>query len=373
MSPKVISAVFPAAGLGTRFLPATKAQPKEMLSLIDKPLIQYGIDEAVDSGIEKIIIVTGRGKYAIEDHFDESFELEHLLEKKLKGLQNNARENCAKTEKWERAIDETLKRLQGDTKQDAAKISQEVLAEIRKRLNDECKKDADKINDQEDLLGVVRGIIKETADVCYIRQKEALGLGHAVLRARRLIGREPFAVVLADDIIDAKKPCVLQLIEAYESLVCQDPKNPPGAILAVMEVPWEETSRYGIVATEPAADARGDLLKIVDMVEKPKENPPSNLAIIGRYVLAPEIFDSIKATKPGAGGEIQLTDALKHLSQKGAIYAFRFEGTRYDAGDKLGFLKATVALALGRPEFKKEFGTYLLSSAIRDKCRHEAT
>jgi UTP--glucose-1-phosphate uridylyltransferase len=308
MSSKVVSAVFPAAGLGTRFLPATKAQPKEMLSLIDKPLIQYGVEEAVRSGIEKVIIVTGRGKVAIEDHFDKSFELEHLLEEKQ----------------------------------------------------------------SEGLLSVVQGIISDEVDVCYIRQKEAKGLGHAVLRARRLIGHEPFAVVLADDIIDAEKPCVLQLIEAYESLVYRDPDNPPGAVLAVMEVPPKDASRYGTVVPDPGADTNGGLVKIVDMVEKAK-TPPSNLAIIGRYVLAPEIFDSIHSTKPGAGGEIQLTDAIKQLSQRRNIYAVRFKGTRYDAGDKLGFLKATVALALDRPEFYEEFGTYLMSDAIRDKCRREAT
>ncbi len=289
MTAKVRKAVFPAAGLGTRFLPATKAQPKEMLPIVDKPIIQYGVEEAVHSGIQNIIIVTGRGKSAIEDHFDVSFELENLLEMRGK----------------------------------------------------------------KDLLAIVRGI-SDMIDVSYVRQKEALGLGHAVLRASALVGQEPFAVVLADDVIEAETPCLRQLLDIHSFF---------GApVLAVMEVPRENIPAYGAIDAEPVAHngAHDRVYRIRNLVEKPKaEDAPSNLAIIGRYVLTPEIFESLQAIDSGSGGEIQLTDALKHLLRNRPIYAYRFEGTRYDAGDKLGFLKATVEFALRRRDLGGPFREYL--------------
>ena len=289
MNAKVRKAVFPAAGLGTRFLPATKAQPKEMLPIVDKPIIQYGVEEAMQSGIQNIIIVTGRGKTAIEDHFDVSFELENLLESRGK----------------------------------------------------------------KELLAIVRNI-SDMINVSYVRQKEALGLGHAVLRASELVGDEPFAVVLADDVIEAKTPCLRQLLDVYGFF---------GApVLAVMEVPKESISSYGAIDAEPVShNGTSDrVFRIRSMVEKPKaEEAPSNLAIIGRYVLTPEIFDSLQAIDPGSGGEIQLTDALRHLLNRRPIYAVRFEGTRYDAGDKLGFLKATVEFALRRSDLGGPFREYL--------------
>jgi UTP--glucose-1-phosphate uridylyltransferase len=289
MIQKVRKAVFPAAGLGTRFLPATKAQPKEMLPLVDKPLIQYGVEEAMHSGVQNIIIITGRGKSAIEDHFDVSFELEHLLESRNK----------------------------------------------------------------KDLLATVRAV-SDMINVAYVRQKEALGLGHAVLRARELVGAEPFAVILSDDIIDAETPCLRQLLDVYEFY---------GApVLALMEVPTESISSYGVVDAEPVGHngGRDRLYRIRNMVEKPKvKDAPSNLAIIGRYVLTPEVFDSLEAIEPGSGGEIQLTDGLKHVLRSRPIYGYRFEGTRYDAGDKLGFLKATVEFALKRYDLGQEFREYL--------------
>jgi UTP--glucose-1-phosphate uridylyltransferase len=285
----VRKAVFPAAGLGTRFLPATKAQPKEMLPIVDKPIIQYGVEEAIRSGIQNIIIVTGRGKSAIEDHFDVSFELEYLLESRKKS----------------------------------------------------------------DLLAIVRNI-SDMIDVSYVRQKEALGLGHAVLRAMELVGHEPFAVVLADDLIEATTPCLRQLLDVYNFF---------GApVLAVMEVPHENISLYGCIDAVPVLHngSSDRLFRIRDMVEKPKVGEaPSNLAIIGRYVLTPEIFGSLQAIDPGSGGEIQLTDALRHLLRSRPIYAYRFEGTRYDAGDKLGFLKATVEYALRRDDLGGPFREYL--------------
>jgi UTP--glucose-1-phosphate uridylyltransferase len=289
MPAKVRKAVFPAAGLGTRFLPATKAQPKEMLPIVDKPIIQYGVEEALHSGIQNIIIVTGRGKTAIEDHFDVSFELEYLLESRQK----------------------------------------------------------------KDLLAIVHGI-SDMINVSYVRQKEALGLGHAVLRASELVGEEPFAVVLADDVIEAETPCLRQLLDVY-SFFCSP-------VLAVMEVPRESISSYGAIDAEPIAHngSNDRVFRIRDMVEKPSPSEaPSNLAIIGRYVLTPEIFDSLTAIDPGSGGEIQLTDALKHLLRTRPIYAYRFEGTRYDAGDKLGFLKATVEFALRRHDLGGPFREYL--------------
>jgi UTP--glucose-1-phosphate uridylyltransferase len=289
MTAKVRKAVFPAAGLGTRFLPATKAQPKEMLPIVDKPIIQYGVEEAVHSGIQNIIIVTGRGKTAIEDHFDVSFELENLLEMRGK----------------------------------------------------------------KELLAIVRGI-SDMIDVSYVRQKEAMGLGHAVLRASALVGQEPFAVVLADDVIEAETPCLRQLLDVYSFF---------GApVLAVMEVPRESISSYGAIDAEPVAHngTHDRVYRIRNLVEKPKAaEAPSNLAIIGRYVLTPEIFESLQAIDPGSGGEIQLTDALKHLLRTRPVYAYRFEGTRYDAGDKLGFLKATVEFALRRRDLGGPFREYL--------------
>jgi UTP--glucose-1-phosphate uridylyltransferase len=294
MIPKVRKAVFPAAGLGTRFLPATKAQPKEMLPLVDKPLIQYGVEEVIHSGVQNIIIVTGRGKSSIEDHFDVSFELEHLLESRGK----------------------------------------------------------------KDMLAAVRGI-SDMIDVSYVRQKEALGLGHAVLRAKELVGNEPFSVVLSDDVIDADVPCMRQLLDVYEYF--------GASVLALMEVPVENISAYGVVDAEPVAHngSRDRLYRIRNMVEKPKASEaPSNLAIIGRYVLTPEIFPSIEAVQPGSGGEIQLTDGLRHLLRNRPIYGLKFDGTRYDAGDKLGFLKATVEFALKRYDLGGDFREYLKNLAL---------
>lgn len=289
MHPRVRKAVFPAAGLGTRFLPATKAQPKEMLPLVDKPLIQYGVEEAVRSGVKNIIIVTGRGKSAIEDHFDVSFELEHLLESRGK----------------------------------------------------------------EDVLAAVRSI-SEMIEIAYVRQKEALGLGHAVLRARDLVGEEPFAVVLSDDVIEAETPCLRQLLEVYDAY--------GASVLALMEVPKEQIPAYGIVEAEAVRHdgSEGRLFRIRDLVEKPAvKDAPSNLAVIGRYVLTPEIFPCIEATEPGKGGEIQLTDGIRHLVARQPVYGYRFEGKRYDAGDKLGFLMATVEFALRRPDLGGRFREYL--------------
>jgi UTP--glucose-1-phosphate uridylyltransferase len=294
MIPKVRKAVFPAAGLGTRFLPATKAMPKEMLPLVDKPLIQYAVESAMQSGIQNIIIVTGRGKSSIEDHFDVSFELEQLLESKHKT----------------------------------------------------------------DLLAMVRSI-SDMIDVCYIRQKEALGLGHAVLRAKDLVGNEPFAAVLSDDVISSEVPCIRQLLDVYEYY--------GASVVALMEVPKESISSYGIVEAEPVthSGATERLFRIRSMVEKPKPaDAPSNLAIIGRYVLTPEIFPSIESIEPGAGGELQLTDALKYMLRSRPIYGLKFEGTRYDAGDKQGFLQATVEYALNRPDLEEAFRKYLKSLTL---------
>lgn len=291
MASKVRKAVFPAAGLGTRFLPATKAQPKEMLPLVDKPLIQYGVEEALHSGIQNIFIVTGRGKSSIEDHFDVSFELEHTLEMKNK----------------------------------------------------------------KDLLAIVRSV-SDMINVAYIRQKEALGLGHAVLTARELVGREPFAVILSDDVIESEIPATRQLLDVYEFY--------GASVLALMEVEGDAISSYGAVDAEPVAHngSKDRLYRIRNLVEKPKPSEaPSNLAIIGRYVLTPEIFDSIESVEPGSGGEIQLTDSLKHLLRSRPIYGYKFEGKRYDAGDKLGFLKATVEFALNRYDLGSDFREYLKS------------
>jgi len=289
MIEKVRKAVFPAAGLGTRFLPATKAMPKEMLPLVDKPLIQYGVEEALQSGVPNIIIVTGRGKSAIEDHFDVSFELEHLLESRGK----------------------------------------------------------------KDLLATVRAV-SDMINVSYTRQKEALGLGHAVLRARELVGNEPFSVILSDDVIDAETPCLRQLLDVYEFYAAP--------VVALMEVPRDKVSSYGIVDAEPVAHngGRDRLYRIRNLVEKPKaSDAPSNLAIIGRYILTPEVFKSLETIEPGAGGELQLTDGLKHVLRSRPIYGYRFEGRRYDAGDKQGFLEATVEFALKRHDLGQQFRSYL--------------
>jgi UTP--glucose-1-phosphate uridylyltransferase len=280
----VRKAVIPAAGLGTRFLPATKASPKEMLPLVDKPLIQYAVEEAVASGIEDIIVVTGRGKRAIEDHFDRSVE----LEENLKG------------------------------------------------------------NGKAQLLSQIRHI-SSLANFCYVRQSDALGLGHAVLCAQRLIGDEPFAVILGDEIIDAPVPGLAQLIHTY--------KKRQGAVLGVQEIPREEVNRYGIVSPRRITDG---LHEVDDLVEKPAPaDAPSNLAVIGRYVLPPEIFPILRRTRPGKNGEIQLTDALKELAKASPMYALEIEGQRYDAGDKLGFLIATVEFALKNPSLGSDFGDYL--------------
>jgi UTP--glucose-1-phosphate uridylyltransferase len=294
MNKRVRKAVFPAAGLGTRFLPATKSQPKEMLPLVDKPIIQYGVEEALASGTDNIIIVTGRGKSAIEDHFDVSFELEHTLE------------------------------ARGKTKE----------------------------------LAMVRHI-SDLIHVSYIRQKEALGLGHAVGVARELVGDEPFAVVLADDVIHSEIPALKQLINIYDYF--------GEAVIAVMEVPPERASAYGVVAATPVefGGSKDRLFRVSDLVEKPPlGQAPSNLAIIGRYVLPPSIFDSLEEIEPGSGGELQLTDAIRKLMEKGGVYAYRFEGTRYDAGDKLEFLKATVEHALRRDDLGESFREYLRALAL---------
>ena len=285
----VRKAVFPAAGLGTRFLPATKAQPKEMLPLVDKPLIQYVVEEAVDSGIQNITIVTGRGKNAIEDHFDVSYELETILA---------ARGNLAR------------------------------LKEVQR--------------------------ISSMIDVSYVRQKEALGLGHAIMTSRGLVGNEPFAVMLGDDIIDAEVPCLKQMLALFETL--------QSSIMATCEVPESDVSSYGIVKGHPIEGHRGRVLRVEDLVEKPaRDEAPSNLAIIGRYIFTPEIFDSIERTKAGRDGEIQITDAIRLLLNEQPVYAFKFDGTRHDAGDKLGFLKATVEFALKREGLGSEFRDYLKS------------
>jgi UTP--glucose-1-phosphate uridylyltransferase len=287
---RVRKGVFPAAGLGTRFLPATKAQPKEMLPLVDKPTIQYVVEEAVASGLAEIIIVTGRGKRAIEDHFDAAFELEYYLN-------------------------------------DRGKV--EELAQIK--------------------------TISELASVCYVRQKEPLGLGHAILCARSLVGDEPFAVFLGDDIIGhAPVPCMRQLLDVFD--------DKGGPVIAVERVPRERIHQYGVIAARPLG---GNVYEITDLVEKPKaEDAPSDLAIIGRYVLTPDLFEILAETAPDRRGEIQLTDALRWLRGRRPMYAVEFEGKRYDTGDKLGFLKATVEFALARPDLADEFRAYLKSLSI---------
>ena len=285
---KIRKAVFPAAGLGTRFLPATKAQPKEMLPLVDKPIIQYGVEEALAAGCDQIIIVTGRGKSAIEDHFDVSYELEHMLEDR------------GKTE----------------------------------------------------LLTIVRQI-SDMIHVAYVRQKEAMGLGHAVLMARELVGDEPFAVLLADDVIDARVPCLKQMVKVFEQTGT--------SVIATQQVDGPGISAYGVLDAHPVAGKfDGRLYDIKNLVEKPKpQDAPSNLAVIGRYILTPDIFDILEKTPLGAGGELQLTDGLRGLAKKKKLLGYRFEGVRHDTGDKLGFLKATVEFALKRPDLGKGLREYL--------------
>ena len=284
-------AVFPAAGFGTRFLPATKASPKEMLPLVDKPLIQHGVEEARDSGIRDMIIVTGRGKNAIEDHFDVSFELEATLEKKGDG----------------------------------------------------------------DLHALVRSI-SEMGDFFYVRQNLPLGLGHAVLRARDMVGEETFAVILSDDVIDSKVPVLRQMIDVHR-------KYSAGAVLAIQQVPREHVSKYGIIEGRKIADG---VYEVVDMVEKPKpEKAPSDLAIIGRYILPHTIFPLIQKTKPGAGGELQLTDAIRGLLSTERVIGYAFEGVRYDAGTKLGFLMANIAFALKDPVISPGLRAFLKKEKIR--------
>jgi UTP--glucose-1-phosphate uridylyltransferase len=284
---RVRKAVFPVAGLGTRFLPATKAQPKEMLPLIDKPIIQYGVEEAMKSGCDQIIMVTGRGKSAIEDHFDVSYELEKMLAER------------------------------GKT----------------------------------DLLAIVRQI-SDMIHMAYVRQKEALGLGHAVLMAAELVGEEPFAVILPDDVIDAPVPCLKQMIEIYKETGC--------SVLATEVVEGAAISSYGVLDAKPMTGHSGRLFEVRSLVEKPKfEDAPSNLAIVGRYVLTPAIFEILNNVDPGSGGELQLTDGLRELLKREKIYGFTFAGKRHDAGDKLGFLKATVEFALKREDLGKDFREYL--------------
>ena len=289
MPKKIRKAVFPAAGLGTRFLPATKASPKEMLPLVDKPLIQYVVEEAVASGIESVIIVTGRDKSAIEDHFDISFELEHLLR--------------------ERHKDDSLKAVRA---------------------------------------------ISDMARFSYVRQREALGLGHAVLQAKDLVCDEPFAVMLSDDIMDAEIPALKQLIDVYEKY--------DAPVIGTRQVTGEAISRFGVIAGEEIEEG---VFKVTDMVEKPAfSEAPSDLAIIGRYVLTPDIFAAIEQTTPGAIGEIQITDAMRSLLRKRPFYAVRLKGERHDAGDKLGFLIANVEFALKRPDLAPEFKEYLRSLKV---------
>lgn len=280
----VRKAIFPVAGRGTRFLPATKAQPKEMLPIVDKPTVQYGVEEAIDSGIEGIIMVTGRNKRAMEDHFDISYELEEELKK--------------------------------SGKTDLLKLVQDISAMV---------------------------------DIHYIRQKESRGLGHAILCARSFIDNEPFAVLLPDDLIVSEVPCLKQLIDVY--------KEYRTTVIGVQRVPEEDVSKYGIVSCKQVEDR---VYKINDLVEKPEpDKAPSNMAIIGRYIITPSIFKHIENTEPGKAKEIQLTDALKSLMHNEAMYAYEFEGKRFDVGDRIGFLQANVEFALHRDDLKEEFAGYL--------------
>lgn len=286
MKKKVTKAIFPVAGLGTRFLPATKSIPKEILSLVDRPLIQYAIDEARAAGIKEFIFVTSRGKGALEDYFDGAPQLEHTLRKHKKY----------------------------------------------------------------DLLKELKSSTMDSGEIAYVRQRDALGLGHAVWCARRLIANEPFAVILPDDVISSQKPCLQQMVEAYE--------NTGGCMVAAMEVPQNKVSSYGLLDVE---DDMGALLKLKGMVEKPEKTAaPSNLAVIGRYILTVDVLKNVSALKRGAGGEIQLTDAIAMQIKNGAnVYGYRFEGERYDCGSKAGFLQATVAFALKRPELRDDLMTFM--------------
>jgi UTP--glucose-1-phosphate uridylyltransferase len=295
VSDAIRKAVFPAAGLGTRFLPATKAQPKEMLPLVDKPIIQYGVEEAVASGVDNIILVTGRGKNAIEDHFDRSVELETFLE---------------------------------------ARGKRDQLDEVRK--------------------------ISNMINFAYVRQGEPLGLGHAVLVTRELVGNEPFAVILGDDVIDAEPPALRQLIDVY--------KQVNGPVLAVERVPRDEISSYGVIAPDRSVQLGDGVYRVLDLVEKPPvSEAPSDLAIIGRYILTPDIFPALAATKSDRTGEIQLTNGLRELLKTRPIYACEVKGVRHDTGNKLGFLKAVVYFALRRPDLADKFTAYLTSLGIREK------
>lgn len=286
MANKIRKAVFPAAGLGTRFLPATKASPKEMLPLVDKPLIQYAVEEAVASGIESILIITGRDKSAIENHFDISFEMEQMLKSRGK---------------------------------------HELFEQVR--------------------------AVSDIAQVSYTRQKEALGLGHAIYQAKDFVGNEPFAALLADDIVDAEKPALQQMVKVYEKY--------DAPVIATMQVEGEAISRFGVI---DADEVEPNVYRINDMVEKPAyKDAPSDLAIIGRYIFTPDIFEAIERTEPGSGGEIQITDAMRLLLKTRPFYAVKLEGRRHDAGDKLGFLIATVELALKREDLGGEFREYLKS------------
>ena len=294
MKQRVRKAIIPAAGLGTRFLPATKSQPKEMLPIVDKPTLQYIIEEAIESGIEEILIVTGRSKKSIEDHFDRSVELELELEQKGK-------------------------------------------KEMLKMVQD----------------------ISNMVNIHYIRQKEPKGLGHAIHCAKSFIGDEPFAVLLGDDIVDSETPCLKQLINAYDEYKT--------SVLGVQQVAKEDTDKYGILDVKHIEDR---VYKVKDMVEKPNvEDAPSNIAILGRYIITPAIFDILENQEPGKGGEIQLTDALKTLATHEAIYAYDFEGRRYDVGDKLGFLEATVDFALKRPELRDGLIEFLKSKAVKEESK----
>ena len=285
MSRKVTKAIFPVAGLGTRFLPATKSIPKEIMTLVDRPLIQYAIDEARAAGIEEFIFVTSRGKGALEDYFDHAHELESNLKKANKT----------------------------------------------------------------DLLDILRGTNMDSGAIAYIRQHKALGLGHAVWCARRLVGDEPFAVILTDDVIMGEPPCLQQMIEAYQ--------DTGGSMVATMEVPLDKTKSYGVL---DVAEDMGAIVRAKGMVEKPKENPPSNLAVIGRYILAPTVLNNLNKLKQGSGGEIQLTDAIAdEIAEGRGVYGLRFRGQRFDCGSKAGFLQATVAFGLAREDLKHEFAEYL--------------
>ena len=290
---KVTKAVFPVAGLGTRFLPATKASPKEMLPIVDKPLIQYAVEEAAAAGITEMIFVTGRSKRAIEDHFDKSYEMEAELEAKGKNQ----------------------------------------------------------------LLDLVRSIKPAHIDCFYVRQPEALGLGHAVLCAEKLVGDQPFAVVLADDLLDGQPPVLRQMVDVFDHYHC--------SVLGVEEIPPQDTRSYGIIDGKEWED---QIVKLSGIVEKPApEEAPSNLGVVGRYVLKPRIFDHIRALKPGAGGELQLTDAIQSLMADEQVLGYRYHGTRFDCGSKIGYLKATVEFALRHPEVRDEFGAYLRERDVTAK------